>query len=221
MLDSIIESNCIDSLIVADGAYELYFQEFREHDSKAEPWSTDGSLEILKGFSGLPETQILRQPEGTCWRNQTEKRTALVNAVPDGDWFVIVDADEMLMGDVQEGFEKVFDSGCVVASCPLWTPGNDVDRYWREWHPRMFRKMPKMHYEGTHWHLKDGAGRIIEEAYPVYWTNTLCMVHLKGLKPQTRLIPHMGYMAQLAQRGWLEPEELGRYLWKLPILVGK
>ena len=228
-LESIIEADCFDTLIVADGAYRLYFEEYRMHDSKARPWSSDGSMEIVQAFKDLPDLRILKPPQGApnsgleydCWENQAVKRTALIEAVADGDWFTIIDADEMLMGDVQEGYEKIFGSDCVVASCPLWLPGSDVDRYWREWHPRFFRKVPGMHYKGTHWHLKDRVDRVIEETYPVYWTDTLCLVHLKGLKPQSRMIPHQNYMAQLANRGWLEPEELGKILWKQPILSGR
>jgi hypothetical protein len=37
----------VDSVIVADGAYQLYYEEYKKFDKLAQPWSTDGSLEIL------------------------------------------------------------------------------------------------------------------------------------------------------------------------------
>jgi len=202
----------VDQIIIADGAYKLYYEEYYAHDSSAKPYSTDGSLEIIKGFRDLPELNMIQKPEDACWSNQIEKRTALIDAVPLDDWFIIIDADEMLMGDIQEGMEQIYDSGCIVASTPLWIPGTDVDRLRREWHPRIFKKQEGMRYDGTHWHLRDKYDRIIEEKYPVYWTDLMVFIHFKPFKSQSRIIPHQNYMAELANRGWLEPTDLGKVL---------
>ena len=212
-LESLIGS--VDSVVVADGAYRLYFERFREFDPQAKPWSTDGSLELLKSFRGLPNLTFLNPPipepntgvEGDCWENQAVKRTALIDAVPVGDWFIIIDADEMLCGDVQEGMEKVYESGCVCANMPLYSPGTDIERVQREWHPRIFEKMPGMNYKGTHWHLRDEYGRIIEGSYPIHWSDCMTLIHFKGFKSQSRLTPHRNYMMDLADRGWIEPVE--------------
>jgi glycosyltransferase involved in cell wall biosynthesis len=213
-LAACLESICndVDSVIVADGAYQLYYEEYKHHDPHAKPTSTDGSLEILQAFKDLPTLRILRQPGGGCWLNQTLKRSALIDAVPDGDWFIIIDADEMMMGDIQEGMEAVYESGCVVGSTAMYTPGTDVDRFKREWHPRLFKKLEGMHYSGTHWHLRDKYERVLEDKYPVYWTEKMVIIHLKPFKSQLRIIPHTNYMAELAERGWLEPEDLGKLL---------
>ena len=204
-LESLIGN--VDSVIVADGSYKLYFDRFREFDPQAMPHSTDGSLEIIRGFRGLPEVKILRQPEGECWLNQAQKRTVLLEAVPDGDWFLIIDADEMIAGDVQEGFEKVYDSGCACANMPIYNPGTEVERVMMAWHPRIFEKLPGMHYKGTHWHLRDGHNRIIEGAYPIYWSDCMALIHFKPFKSQARLLPHENYMQDLAGLGWIEPME--------------
>ena len=195
----------VDSIIVVDGAYEAYLQNYKEFVPTANAWSTDGSLKILDAFVGKPEMRILKtQDEKTCWPTQLEKRNFLINQVPDGDCFLILDADEMLMGDVQEAMEKFYESGCFAAQMPLYTPGLHQDRIVPRWHPRVFIKKPGMHYKGTHWHLRDKFDRIIEEKYPLFWTDLMAIVHFKSFKDQTRLIPHQNYMASLAERGWTE-----------------
>lgn len=214
-LESIKES--VDQVIVADGAYELYFERYRVFVPDAKPYSSDGSLEILKNFRGLPPLRILNAPGGvdTCWKNQAIKRTALIDAVPVGDWFIIIDADEMIAGDLQEGLEHLYDSGCVVCHCPLYNPGTQMERLIQRWHPRVFQKMEGMKYVGTHWHLRDRYERIIEEKYPMFWTDIFAIVHFKPFKDQTRLIPHANYMADLMSRGWIEPRDVDEVLTSL------
>ncbi len=197
--------NVVDSVLVVDGAYEAYLQSYREFVPGASAWSSDGSLRILEAFSGKPEMRVFKTAdEKTCWATQVEKRNFLIDQVPDGDCFVILDADEMLMGDVQEGMERFYDSGCVAAQMPLYTPGLHQDRIVPRWHPRVFQKRVGMHYKGTHWHLRDKFDRIIEEKYPLFWTDQMAIVHFNSFKDQTRLIPHQNYMATLAERGWTE-----------------
>lgn len=211
-LESIKDS--VDSVIVADGAYDLYFERYRVFVPEAKPNSTDGSLEIIKSFRGLPPLTFLNPSDGVdrCWKNQAVKRTALIDAVPVGDWFFIIDADEMVAGDLQEGLEHLYDSGCVVGSCPLYNPGTQMERLIRNWHPRVFKKLEGMKYVGTHWHLRDKFERIIEETYPVFWQDIFAIVHFKPFKDQTRLIPHANYMVDLMTRGWIEPRDVGDVL---------
>lgn len=212
----------VDTVIVADGAYQLYYERYKEFVPDAQPYSTDGSLEIVKSFAGLPGLEILTAPEGreTCWLNQAIKRTALVDAVPVGDWFIIIDSDEMIMGDVQESLERIYDSGCIVANTPLYNPGTHLERLIRSWHPRIFKKTEGMHYKGTHWHLRDKEERILEEKYPVYFTDTCAFIHFKSFKDQTRLIPHQQYMVDLMNKGWLEPKDLGEVMVTMNKLGG-
>lgn len=212
----------VDSLIIADGAYQLYYDRYKEFVPDALPYSTDGSLAIIENFKGKPTTNVLTPTQGkeACWVNQAEKRTTLINAVPNGDWFLIIDADEMMCGDFQEGMEKVYDSGCIVANMPLYNPGTHMERVTPRWHPRIFKKSQGMHYMGTHWHLRDKHERIIEEKYPMFWTDCMAIIHFKPFKDQTRLIPHQNYMQDLALRGWLEPRDLGEVLMIHNKLVG-
>jgi hypothetical protein len=196
----------VDDIIVVDGAYELYLKQFQEFNPWATAWSTDGSLEILKSVKGLPPVKICHTPhEDECWPNQVEKRNFMINQVPDGDWFLGIDADELLAGDAQEALEKLYESGCIIGQMPLYTPGTHEDRVVPRWHPRLFQKRPGMHYKGTHWHLRDQYERIMEEKYPMFWTDLMAIVHFKSFKSQSRLLPHTSYMSTLAERGWMEP----------------
>ena len=47
-LESLID--CVDSIIVADGAYRLYYEHYKQFDPQATPWSNDGTLEIIEHF---------------------------------------------------------------------------------------------------------------------------------------------------------------------------
>lgn len=200
--------NHVDEIVIADGAYELYYRKFKQHHRWARPWSTDGTLEIIRALRDLPKLTIIRCTKP--WVNQVEKRTALLDHVKTGDWFIIIDADEMLLGDVETGMREIKASGCITARVPLVNLGADIDRLHYFWHPRIFRKEKGMHYELTHWHLRDYAGRIVETVYPVWWTQRFVMAHLKLLKRPGRLEAHQDYMMDLQAKGWLEPlrEEL-------------
>lgn len=219
-LESIRE--VVDEVIIADGAYELYFQRYKEFVPDAQPFSTDGSLEIIMNFKDLPTTRFLHPPGGRekTWENQAVKRSVLVDAVPVGDWFIIIDADEMVMGDFQESMESAYESGCIVGNCPIYNPGTHVERLVPQWHPRVFQKTEGMHYRGTHWHLRDKFMRIIEDTYPIFWTDHFALVHFKPFKDQSRLIPHQNYMVDLMQRGWLEPRGMGEVLSTLKRIGG-
>ncbi len=202
MLESIRE--VVDVIHVVDGAYTQYLQHYKAFVPTAQPYSTDGSIQIIQAMPDLPSLDFHKPPNDQCWENQAEKRNFLINLVPDDDAFLIIDADEMFMGDPQEALEKFYESGCLAMQTPLYTPGLQSDRVIPRWHPRVFIKRPKMHYKGTHWHLRDRAERIIEEKYPMFFTDLVALVHLKSFKDQSRLIPHQNYMLTLAERGWAE-----------------
>jgi len=205
MLESI--KNVVDNIIIADGAYQLYYEHTCKYLPNIKPWSTDGSLEIIELFHNLPPTRIFKTPEGKPWLNQNVKRTALLEAVPLGDWFIIVDADQMLKGEVKEGMQTIIDSGCIQGRVPQYHAGLDQDRLHTFDHPRIFQKLEGMHYSGTHWQLRDKFGRIIEDSYPKKWTDQFYFVHLKAFKDYTKLFAHQSYMDVMSGQGWIEPSE--------------
>lgn len=194
-----------DSIIVADGAYKLYFKHYKEEYPDAKPCSTDGTLQMLKYIPGLPPTRLIMCPDGKPWENQCVKRTALLNEVPEGDWFVILDSDEILYGNLHEGFKQIMESGCLAGRVPLYNPGLDTARIKPFWHPRIFLKIDGMHYYRKHWLLRDFAGRVIETDYPMFWTDAFIVAHMKVFRHPRRLDQHYGYMRVMSEAGWMEP----------------
>lgn len=198
----------VDSIIVCDGAYQKYYEVMLQDKNfeDAKPWSTDGSLEILKVIPKLPPIKLIECPDGKPWVNQCEKRTALVDAIPPGDWFIVIDSDEMLYGDPEYALNGIMNSGCIAGSFPIYNPGLDVGNMRPYWHPRVFLKLPGMHYSRKHWLLRDEHQRVIENEYPVHWTDEMVLTHLKVFRHGSRLNPHLGYMHMMSIDGWLEPK---------------
>jgi len=202
----------VDGIIIADGAYRLYYEQYKEYFPKAKPWSTDGSMEVIQALKGLPDLTLLRVPRGG-WVNQIVKMNALIDAVPRNSWLIDVNADEMLVGDVVKGFESTESSGCIAGRIPLANLGCDMDRLHYFWHPRMWKRIKGLHFEGTHWQMRDYAGRVVESDYPIWFTQHFVLAHFKPLKSRERIKPHLAYMHRLRHRGWLEParEELVKF----------
>ena len=95
-----------DHIIVADGAYKQYYEEYIKYFPKAKPYSTDGSREMFDILKDLPSIKLIDPPNGEPWENQCVKRTALLDAVPEGDWFIILDSDEMIYGHLTDGMDE-------------------------------------------------------------------------------------------------------------------
>ena len=203
-LDSVKDS--VDNIIIADGAYQKYYENMLQYEPDCKPYSTDGTLEIIKILrKQLPPITLIETPNGKPWVNQVVKRNALIDAVPDKDWFIVLDSDEMVYGAVNEGVQEIMESGCIQGAAPLYNIGLSVSALKMFWHPRVFCKLPGMHYARKHWHLYDFANRVLETEYPLWNTNFFVLAHLKILKDFRRLTPHEGYMLQMGKLGWLEP----------------
>lgn len=77
----------VESIIIADGAYRAYYDTYLQFYPVAKPHSTNGSLEAILALKGLPDMTFLEVPQGG-WLNQVVKMNALVDAVPEDDWFI-------------------------------------------------------------------------------------------------------------------------------------
>ena len=207
-ISACIESikHSVDQIIFADGAYELYYRNYKKYFPQAKPWSTDGTLEIIQSLKDLPDLKILRCQKP--YVNQLAMLNRLLDAVKTGRWFLLLDADEMVLGDLKTGFKEIKASGSIIGRAPLCTLGADADRLHYFWHPRVFKKQRGMKYSGTHWQLRDYAGRIMENSYPVWWTQHFVIAHLKLLKTHTRIRPHLSYMDRFRSRGYMEPSQV-------------
>jgi glycosyltransferase involved in cell wall biosynthesis len=205
-LDSV--KDVVDSIIIADGAYQLYYDTYKSIDKNVKPYSTDGTLEIIKALApDLPPIKILGCPKGKPWANQVVKRNALVDAVPVQDWFMVLDSDEMFFGDIEEGINEIMMSGCVAGRVPLYNVGLEMEGWLPFWHPRIFMKLPGMHYWRKHWLLCDGDNRVLEQQYPLWATDKFVLAHLKLFRNHRRIAPHLKYMDKLSTNGWIEPNE--------------
>jgi glycosyltransferase involved in cell wall biosynthesis len=203
-LDSV--RDVVDSIIIADGAYKKYYDNFLKFDETVKPWSTDGTLGIIKSLEPiLPPVKLIGCPDGKPWQNQTVKRTAMLDAVPDRDWFVILDSDEMFFGNLKNALYEVMGSGCIAGCMPLFQPGLDENGVYMFWHPRIYLKLPGMYYERKHWLLCDFADRVIEATHPLWMTNQCVLAHFKIFRNMRRLAPHMSYMLDMSKSGWQEP----------------
>lgn len=201
--------NSVDSIIAADGAYELYFKHMKTSNPDAKPWSTDGSTEILRAIPSIRnKLKIIECPDGNPWMNQCVKRTALLDAIPQGDWFVVLDSDEMFYGDVEKGLNDIMRSGCLAGSTPLYNPGLDISGMVPMWHPRVFLKLDGMHYSRKHWNIRDADHRVVESSYPIKWTDSMVLTHLKVFRDRGKLASHLGYMHMMSVEGWMEPTKI-------------
>ena len=205
-IDSV--KDVVDDIIIADGAYQKYYDTYLQYDKTVKPYSTDGTLGIIQALSKtgkMPPIRLIKCPLKP-WINQTQKRTALLNAVPIKDWFLILDSDEMFFGNVEAGVQEIMESGCIAGFTPLYNIGADISGFYPFWHPRIFLKLPGMHYARKHWLIEDFAHRIIETEYPVYGTDKFVVTHFKLFRHHRRTAPHMSYMLDMSQSGWLEPK---------------
>jgi len=135
----------VAGIIVVDGAYAGFPHE--------KPWSEDGTVEIAKAIADVTVETM------QAWLNEIVKRNQYLKYVPDGAWWLRIDADEELVGD----FTEPLQGDCYMLD---WQRTDDSDSGCPTY--ALFRKYPDSEYRGTHhavWH--DGQC-IIKGAVPVY-----------------------------------------------------
>jgi len=150
MLPGCLESvrDQVDRMVVVDGAYARF------PHPVGHPESTDRTREIAWCFG----VEIIPLPAGRAWEDQVEKRNAYLVGEA-GDWYLMVDADERLVGTLPErepgrhyAFQVATRDGRMA-----WVP-----RLWQ--HPASGR----IYYEGAHNALwLDGGLMRLEDAIQV------------------------------------------------------
>lgn len=75
------------NIIAVDGA----FREFIEHERDLPAYSNDGCIDVAKAYANT----YIPAPDGG-WMYQQDKRNAYVLTIPDGEYFFVIDADEIL-----------------------------------------------------------------------------------------------------------------------------
>ena len=124
----------VDRIIVVDGAYEgfpLY---------RGEPYSTDRTVELAESL-GCEVIETRR-----TWKDQVEKRNAYLLG-EDGDWYLPIDSDERLHGELFPGPDEAYRIPCQLRKhrIPMM---------------RIFRHQPGIKYAGAH-NVISVNGRII------------------------------------------------------------
>ena len=150
-----------DKIVVVDGAYKG----FPLINDK--PWSTDRTRHIAveMGAEVIPTTGV--------WEDQTEKRNQYFIGGC-GDWYLILDSDERIEGDIVLGIEYGY--RIRVEGTPFL---------------RLLRHRSGLRYEGTHATLIDDFGYIDPNLPPV---QKECWIeHLKDQRSEDRKTRKQAY----------------------------
>jgi len=150
-----------DKVVVVDGAYKG----FPLINDK--PWSTDRTRHIAveMGAEVIPTTGV--------WEDQTEKRNQYFIGGC-GDWYLILDSDERIEGDIVLGIEYGY--RIRVEGTPFL---------------RLLRHRSGLRYEGTHATLIDDFGYIDPNIPPV---QKECWIeHLKDQRSEDRKARKQAY----------------------------
>lgn len=135
--------------------------------------SSDGTRKIAKD---LGATVHAAQPNET----QCEKRTRMLSVVADGEYFLKIDADEVLLNP--ETLPKEFTKDVYWA----WEISTLYSEPFTK--PRIFKKVPGMHIAGKHHYVFDGKNNLITSdqnmgkgySHEVIETRIYNMRHLRG-----------------------------------------
>ena len=84
----------VEKIVAVDGAYANF--------PHKKPQSTDATKKIFFKLCG--EKLIWVSWGEKPWLNQIVKRNEYVKRVPDGKWFIVIDGDKVIEGNVSEGF---------------------------------------------------------------------------------------------------------------------
>lgn len=140
----------VDRVVVVDGRYS----DFTGYSEDGGGASTDGTLDAARAAGAT----IIEAPGGNPWENEIVKRTAYLRACREGDYVLVVDADERVEGAVDR--ERL-------AQRADWTVQHyrteqyELNRARRHgedesrllgclWLHRLFAWRPGIRYEGTH-----------------------------------------------------------------------
>lgn len=139
-----INSICdyVDKIIVVDGPFIGF-----PHTSLV---STDGTLEALKHFGEKIEyitvKEAMRQPD----------KLSMFFGV-ESDWYFILGGDEVAVGNVKAGFDKVRNSPDLTFSIVI----RDIKREPVGTYPRFVKYQEGLHFNEVHWLIRNKANEIV------------------------------------------------------------
>lgn len=134
-------------MVVVDGARALYPHEV--------PWSTDPTREIARAFGaevvGCPANE---EGQPRPWADEMEQRNAYLARLQQGEWCLLLDADERLEGwppEPEEGLHYLL-QGNALDGQPVW---------WL----RLWPFVPGMAYRGAHPALWHPGGHLVHQRH--------------------------------------------------------
>ena len=189
----------VDRLICVDGAY----LDFPAYGPDA--GSTDGTQGIARACG-----ELIEAPGGAAWPDEIAKRNAYMAACGPGDYLLVVDADEVLEGELDRTALKARDDWLV--ELYLVRPSADAglgDPPPRDGNPcgihRAFRWREGIRYAGTH-HAVHVGDRLIHPQHdlPQDWLPGVRLRHLSARRDPGRRARKERYYDRLAlaERGF-------------------
>jgi glycosyltransferase involved in cell wall biosynthesis len=144
----------VDFFVIVDGAYAKF------PNTGNNGASNDGTLELVKQLQVEWDKQIILVEAKGPWENEMIKRTAYWDALSDGDWALILDADERLAfgGNSLQVIESVNEIRAFNAGVCIFKFNNQKGEYHFATVTRIYRKLPGTHYAQTHAHLVHSEG---------------------------------------------------------------
>jgi hypothetical protein len=141
----------VEKVIVVDGAWKSF--PYGEY-----PESTDGTKEIAEKICGDKLIWVdCKEENGKCvpWETEIEKRSEYLKYVPTGKWFLVIDSDEVILGEIQREFEIIEKQHCKICMVPLITRSIHPEEgiLWVTWlghGNRIYKKEEGMVYKGHH-----------------------------------------------------------------------
>lgn len=170
---------CVDLTVVVDGAYEHY--------PHHRPLSDDGTIDIAKQLADV----VITRP--TAWPTEVVKRNAYLIGKP-GDWYLMNDADEVLVGDLDRSL--LTDNATGYQLNMLRPPYPLMPIF------RLFKHVDGLQYKEAHNLLwSPTTGYMLPESFPVI--NSPTFEHFTDNRDAERVLAKGTYYR------WLQEEERG------------
>jgi len=193
-LESLI--GVIDKVLIMDGAYE-------DWPSKNDV-SDEETLHVIERYKQWLNIEYDAAPR----LSEVEKKNRNLSKLEAGDIALLIDADEIAIGLIREGFERARD----MVEYDCWTlhyidikPGSRMVYRPIPWiHPRLLRYKPGMHYEETHWIIKDLEGKRYDQTSEAKRINEFFLIHLSFLHTKLYEEQRRIYNYKMTAKGWKE-----------------
>jgi hypothetical protein len=136
-----------DHLIAVDGPYAMFPGAMMKPAS-----GTEQAEVITHTAAGAGIGCTIHAPRQLWWGNEVEKRGFMfdlgMTVAKPGDWFLVIDADEVLVTNPADVRQKLSETDLDVAEVMIWERG---DAESRTPHRRLFRALPGITYRDAHY----------------------------------------------------------------------